>query len=164
MKLGKTFFISLQKLFSFWRKSNFRILDFQISWRHQMPKHKTRNTFHWITWEVNTVCQWNLASLCHVTKEKIFQKNCPKTATCKTSSRPFYVYNCFKHNHCWKMKLLKQAINITYVLAKLSKFVQISTNALRFLLTEDSLKIKKDLELVSRPCFSYNFLIKKFLL
>ena len=21
---------------------------------HQMPKHETRNTFYWITWEVNT--------------------------------------------------------------------------------------------------------------
>ena len=49
-------FISLQKLFSFSRKSNFTILDFQISWRHQMLKHRIRNTFYWITWEVNTVC------------------------------------------------------------------------------------------------------------
>ena len=31
VKLGKMFFISLQKLFSFSRKSNFRILHFQIS-------------------------------------------------------------------------------------------------------------------------------------
>ena len=30
-KLGKMFFISFQKLFSFSRKSNFSILDFQIS-------------------------------------------------------------------------------------------------------------------------------------
>ena len=52
----KSFFISLQKLFPLLRKSNFRILRFQISWRHQMAKHKTRNTFHRITWEVNTVC------------------------------------------------------------------------------------------------------------
>ena len=49
----KVFFISLQKLFPFSRKSNFRILHFQISWRHQMPKHKARNKFHWITWAVN---------------------------------------------------------------------------------------------------------------
>ena len=45
----KMFFISLQKLFSFSRKSNFSILDIQISWRHQMPKHETRNTFYWIS-------------------------------------------------------------------------------------------------------------------
>ena len=31
VKLGKMFFISLQKLFSFSRKSKFRILDIQIS-------------------------------------------------------------------------------------------------------------------------------------
>ena len=55
------------------------------------------------------------------------------------------------------MKFLKQATYIKYVIAKLSKFVQI-------LFTEDSLKIKKGLELVSRPHFSYNFLIKNFIL
>ena len=55
-KTRKNVFNSLQTLFSFSRKSNFRILHFQISWRHQMPKHKTRSTFHWITWEVKTVC------------------------------------------------------------------------------------------------------------
>ena len=52
----KMCFSSLQKLFSLSKKSNFRILHFQISWHHQMLKHKTRNTFHWITWELNTVC------------------------------------------------------------------------------------------------------------
>ena len=45
-KLGKMFFILLQKLFLFSRKSNFRIPHFEISLHHQMPKHKTRNTFH----------------------------------------------------------------------------------------------------------------------
>ena len=35
---------------------------------------------------------------------------------------------------------------------------------LEILFTEDSLKIKKGLELVSRPHFSYNFLIKKCIL
>ena len=33
-------FVLLQKLFSFSRKSKFRILDIQISWRYQMPEHK----------------------------------------------------------------------------------------------------------------------------
>ena len=36
------------------------------------------------------------------------------------------------------------------------------TNFLTFLFTEDSLKIKKCLELLSRPSFSHNFLIKTF--
>ena len=42
VKLRQMFFISLQKLFC--SREN-QIWDFQISWRHQMPKHKTRNTF-----------------------------------------------------------------------------------------------------------------------
>ena len=52
---------SLQKLFPFSRKPNFRILEFQISWCHLMPKYKTRNTFYCINWKVSTVCKWNLA-------------------------------------------------------------------------------------------------------
>ena len=50
------------------RQSTFNILDIQMSWRHQMPRHETRNTYYWITWEVNTVWWWNLASLCNITK------------------------------------------------------------------------------------------------
>ena len=55
------------------------------------------------------------------------------------------------------MKFLKQATYIRDVIAKLLKFVQINMPTLFF--TEDSLKIKKGLELVSRRHFSYNFLI-----
>ena len=68
------------KLFSFSRKS---ILDVQVLWSHKMPKHETRNTFYWITWKVNTVCRWNLASLCYITKEKSLWKNSTKTASRK---------------------------------------------------------------------------------
>ena len=49
------------------------------------------------------------------------------------------------------MKLLKQAIYIRYVIAELSNQ---PADLLRFLFTEVSLKIKKGLELVSRPHFS----------
>ena len=52
------------------------------------------------------------------------------------------------------MKLLKQATYIRYALAKLSKFVQISIQTSLDFLTEDSLKIKKGLELVTRTHFS----------
>ena len=83
MKLGKLFFISLQELIWLSRKSNFRILDIQISLGHQMTTHKIRNTFYWITWELNTVYQWNLASLCHITKEKKLSKNVAKIMTWK---------------------------------------------------------------------------------
>ena len=81
--------ISLQKHFSFPRKKKFRILDFQISWRHQMPKTKTRNTFYWITWEVITVCKWNLVSLCNILKQIISSKLSTKTAAWKLVPGPF---------------------------------------------------------------------------
>ena len=79
----KMFFISLQKYFLLSRKWKFKILDIQISWRHQMPNHKNGNTFYWITWEVSIVCLWNLAGLYHITKEKMLSKNCTKTGTWK---------------------------------------------------------------------------------
>ena len=86
VKLGKMFFISLQKLFLFSRKSNFSILDFQISWRHQMPKHKTRNIFHWITWEVNTVNEiWPVYV---IPKEIISSKNSTETPAWKLVPGP----------------------------------------------------------------------------
>ena len=81
------YFTSKDILFS--RKSNFSILDFQISWCHQMPKHETRNTFYWITWEVNTVYYQNLASLCQIPKEIILSKNYKKTTASKLVSSPF---------------------------------------------------------------------------
>ena len=43
-EIWKSVFISLQKLISLSRKSNFSILDIQTLC-HRMPKHKTRNTF-----------------------------------------------------------------------------------------------------------------------
>ena len=53
------------------------------------------------------------------------------------------------------MTLLKQAIYIKYVIAKLLKFVQIciQTFSDSFLQEEDSLKTKKTLEIVSRSHF-----------
>ena len=89
MKLGKVFLISLQELFSLTRKSNFNILDIQVSWRHQVPKIKKRITFYWITWKVNTVCWWNLASLCHIIQGKKIWKNSTKTVTLKRALGPF---------------------------------------------------------------------------
>ena len=96
-QLRKLFFISLQNLFSFSRKSNFRILHFQISWRHQMPKHKIRNTFHWINFPISIcTCTHNLLMIfgqfiSHYKSKNLikkFWKNC----SLKTSSRPFSVY------------------------------------------------------------------------
>ena len=126
MKLGKMFFISLQKLFPFSRKSTFSILVIQISWRHKMPEYKTRNTFYWVTSEVKTVYQWNLASLCHIVKKTFYQKIQQKLRP-ENKFQAFLCLQRIKHNLYWKMKFLKQATYIRHVLAKQSKFVQIST-------------------------------------
>ena len=87
----KNVFYFTSKAFFILEKKFFILLDFQILWCHQMPKHKTRNTFYWITWEVNTFAKWNLASLCHITKEKKSSKFFCKNCDLKTSSRPFCV-------------------------------------------------------------------------
>ena len=79
------------KAFSFSIKPKFRILHIQISWRDQMSKHKTRNIFYWIIWEVSTVCYWDLAILCHITIGKNFIKKFFKNYDLKTSSRLFCV-------------------------------------------------------------------------
>ena len=54
---------SKEKCFLIHFESSFHSLDnkifnfsyIQMSWQYQMPKNETRNTFYWITWEVNTV-------------------------------------------------------------------------------------------------------------
>ena len=89
VKLSKIFFISVQKLFLFSRKWDFRILDFQISWHHEMPKHEKRNTFYWIIWKINKVCSWNLDSICHSPKQIVSWKNSTKTAAWKLALGPF---------------------------------------------------------------------------
>ena len=70
MKIGKIFFISLQKLFSFLRKSKFRILDIQVLRRHQMPKHKANHFTESFGKKTKSVKNF-FASLKHITKEKI---------------------------------------------------------------------------------------------
>ena len=129
------FFISLQKLFSLSRKSDFRIWEIQVCWCCQMPKHRTRNTFYWLTWQVNFVLM-KFDQFMPIYKRKYFIKKLHKNCDLKTCSRPF----CVCKN--WPQPLLK---NWT-VLGKLSKFVQISTDFLRFVFTEDYLKIRKGLE------------------
>ena len=54
-----------------------------------MPKCKTRNAFHWLTWKVKTICEWNSASLCLIIKEKISSKNSAKTAAGKVGPGSF---------------------------------------------------------------------------
>ena len=86
----KIFFILRQNICSLSRNSKFRILDIQISWRHQMPKHKTRNTFYWIMWKVNSLLMnyWQFISYY---KRRYLIKKLYKNCVLKTSSRPFCV-------------------------------------------------------------------------
>ena len=100
--------VSLQKLFSSpppQKKSNFRILDIQISWCQT-----SRNTFYWITWEVNTV--WML--------KKNFTKKLYKICDLKTSPRPFYLCKELGLTSIGKLFFFKEAIYIRCGIAKLS--------------------------------------------
>ena len=91
--------------------------------------------------------------------EKI-QKNCDL----RTSSSLFCVCKELNTTSVGKLNFRSKLL-ILDVLPKLSKFYPNQyTNLLRFLFTEDFLKIKKGLELVFRPHFSYNFFKKNFLL
>ena len=80
-----------------------------------------------------------------------------KTCGLKTSSRLFCVSKEFSAS------LLGNEILGTIYLYQIciSKAIKICPNhhidLLRFQLTQDSLKIKKDLEIVSRPCFHWYF-------
>ena len=76
LSLKESFYKTRKNAFYFTSNLKIRIL------RHRMTKHKTRNTFYWITWEENTACLWTLASLYHI-KKKILSKNTTKTATWK---------------------------------------------------------------------------------
>ena len=72
-----------------------------------------------------------------------------------------FCFQKIKYNLYWKMKFLKESIYIRYVIAKLWFFFQISllTSADSFL-QRIHWKSKKDLELVSKPHFPHNFLMK----
>ena len=90
--LENVFYFASKSLFIL-KKIKFQNFRYSNSWRHQMPKNETRNALHWITWEVNTVGQWNLASLCHVTKEKKLSKNSTNAQTWKLVPDPFVFAN-----------------------------------------------------------------------
>ena len=65
---------------SFFRSWDNQILTFQIFKCHDVIKCLSMNqeTFYWITWEVNRVWEWNLASVCDNTKKTIkkFYEKC----------------------------------------------------------------------------------------
>ena len=116
------FFISLQNLFSFSRKSNFGIIHFQISWRHQMPKHKTKKYISRNNLGSKHSLLMKFGQFMSYYERKNFIKKFCKNCI-------FQVLLCLqriKHNFYWKMKFLKEATYIRYVIAKLSKYVQIN--------------------------------------
>ena len=102
-----------------------------------------------------------MASLCHITKEKISSKNFTKTTAWKVVLGPFV----FAKNDAWLL-LANEIFEARYLYH--SKSIKICPNQHaglhRIFFTEDSLEIKKGLELVSRTPFSYNFLVKFFFL
>ena len=74
----KWFLFHFESSFRSWDNQVFNFSNIQFSWRHQVPKHEIRNTFHWVTWEVNKVWWWDLAKLCNITRD-FFIKKLPKT-------------------------------------------------------------------------------------
>ena len=61
--------------------------------------------------------------------KKVYQKNYTKTETWKLVPDPFCVWQEVSTTSIGKMKYLKQATYIRYVIAKLSKFIQIDVQA-----------------------------------
>ena len=107
----------------------FKILDIHISWRHQMPRHKTRITFYWITWEVNTVVNEFGQFMSYHKRKGLISKISTKTAAWKLVPDPI-VFAKNQTPPLLKMKILKQATYIRYVVAKLLRFLQISMQTL----------------------------------
>ena len=97
-------------------------------------------------------------------KRKDFIKKFCKICGLTTSSRPFYVCKELSTTSIGKWNFWSK---LPYWICN-SKAIGICPNQhadlLRFLFTENSLKIKKGLELVSRPYFSHNFFIKNLIL
>ena len=58
----RCFLFHCESSFRSWDNQIFNLWDIQISRRHQVSKHKTRNPFYW-TWKVNAAWWRNLASL-----------------------------------------------------------------------------------------------------
>ena len=136
VELGKMFFILFYFKSSLRSQEN-KILHIQIWWCHHMTKHKTRNTFYWTTWEVISLLM-KFGPFIWYFKRKLF-KSFYKSWDLKNSSRPFWV--------CKAQPLLENEISETTYLIRNSKTIKICpkqpTDLLRFLFTEDSLKIKK---------------------
>ena len=109
----KMFFILLQKICSLWRNSKFRIVGIQISWRHQMTKHKARNTFYWITWKVNSLLM-KYGQFISYYKRRYLIKKYTKTTSWKLVLGPFMLPKIKAPP--LKNEFLKQATYIRHVI------------------------------------------------
>ena len=116
------FFISRQKLFSFSRKSNIRILHFQISWRPQIPKHKTNTLVNNLGSKHSLLMKFS--QFMSYYKGTNFIKKFYKNCGLKTSSRPFCVCKELSTTSIGKWNFWIKPLS--YVIAKLSNFVQIN--------------------------------------
>ena len=90
---------------------------------------------------------------------KKFHKNCDLK-----NSRPICVYKEFSATSIGNGIFEASYLYQIYISKIIKTCPNHHTDFLRFLFTEDYLKIKIGLELVSRPHFSQNLFIKKFLL
>ena len=100
VNLENIFFISRQRFFSL-RISTFRNLDTEISWCHQIPEHKKRDTIYWLSWVKHSLLM-KLGQFISYYKWQKFIKKPYKNWDLKTSSRPFLSSKRNKHNLYWK--------------------------------------------------------------
>ena len=91
---------------------------------------------------------------------KKFLKNCHL----KTSSRPFCVCKELTTNSIGKWNFSSKLLIVDMYKQNYQNLSQLAHRPPQILFTGNSLKIKKGLELASRPHLSYNFLTKNFLL
>ena len=109
----------------FLRKSNCRILHFQILWHHQMPKHKTKKciSLNNLGSKYNLLMKFGQFMSYYKRKSfiKIFYKHC----SLKTSFRPFRVCKELRLT-CIRKWNFRSKLLFRYIIAKLSKFVQVT--------------------------------------
>ena len=161
VKLGIIFFLFHFKSSFCYQKNQFlEFSDIQVSWQHQMHKHKTKNTFYWINLKVNSVNKfWTVYVILQKKKSyKKLHKNC----NLKISSIPVCIRKELKGQPLFQNEPFEGATYIRYIYIYIYICVCVcvcvsynyqnlskSADFFRFFFTEDSLKPKKGLELVS---------------
>ena len=93
-----------------------------------MAKPETKDTFHQKTWELNPNWWWNLVTLCPITKKNnfFFKKFFGLESIC----RSFYVDKELSGTYIGKWSFMKQADDLGYLIANLSKYTKISMQTL----------------------------------